>query len=90
MTIRTTRQRLEDTRAQAEGTGQENDTSALLVDAIRDQSRDPKARHRVEGRTSWESHNAHATSSTPNANKPTDPYLVGQHVKPATGRSSTQ
>jgi hypothetical protein len=58
MTIRTTRQRGNaDTRAQA-GTGQENDTSALLVDAIRDQSRDPKARHRMEGR-SWESHKTH-------------------------------
>jgi hypothetical protein len=61
MTIRTTRQAetLRDTRAQAEGTGQENDTSALLVDATARPKPRSEARHRVEGRTSWESHKTH-------------------------------
>jgi hypothetical protein len=38
-----------DTRAQAEGTGQENDTSALLVDAIRTTKAEIR-KHDTDGR----------------------------------------
>jgi hypothetical protein len=81
MTIRTTRQRLKpDTRAQAEGTGQENDTSALLVDAIRTTSRDPKARHRMEGRTSWESQKRTRHLINTKRKQANRSIFVGQHV----------
>jgi hypothetical protein len=82
MTIRTTRQLAElcGHACPGAGTGQENDTSALPY-AIRTKNRDPK-RHRVEGRTSWESHKTHTPPHQHQTQtKPTDPYLVGQHVK---------